>query len=259
MKACLPQTIRDGLLLDASPRASVLVCFAYFAQNPDRNSSVVSRHFHPPLTRSARASRLRPDTRTHTHTHARTHLAHSRTIIFRPAAAHKIVVMDDEMGDDHAPAPPIIQHKVTAAINWGTVNLAVSVSIDNSYSQPINLAPNCPDTPQKLAWDGNGKFIWGHDIESALKRKDIQSEDVIELFKLCLYDDFTNERIPRRVREQLARKGKNIYDLLSEHLSAIMLAVRAALKNSLDYVGLLTEDVSCLGLTMFCCRTKTDV
>lgn len=42
--------------------------------------------------------------------------------------------------------------------------------------------------PQKVAWSAEGVFYWGYAIDRAEKEKKIDPGDVIELFKLCLYE-----------------------------------------------------------------------
>lgn len=138
----------------------------------------------------------------------------------------------------HGPGPI----KATATINWGTMTLAVSIEVEGKEARGLSLMSGCPDTPQQAAWDLHGNFYWGHGIKRALRRGLIVQGDVIEFFKLCLYDDFAFERIPLLVRQQCADKGKTIQDLISEHLAAIHQAIRDSLKGDSTY-GLMPTQV----------------
>lgn len=107
--------------------------------------------------------------------------------------------------------------------------------------------------PQQVAWGPDGTFYWGYGVDKALQAKLIQSESVVEQFKLLLYKDHATSDIAERVTEQLRRAGRTLHDLLTEHLRAILQDARKFMKGTQAIYQFKDEVRACraLGLDVY--------
>jgi hypothetical protein len=124
----------------------------------------------------------------------------------------------------------ILPAKLRVSIDYGTKTLGVAFLIvkpgqDFTAHDVHNVFFGQEYwTPQQVAWDDNGKFYWGYDVDDALKTKEIRPSQIIELWKLLLYKHAINTDIVNRIQKQL---GKRTLDgLLTTHFREIMTAVR---------------------------------
>ena len=62
------------------------------------------------------------------------------------------------------------------------------------------------------------------------KNRVIEEEDVIELWKLCLYEDHATSKISRRVHAQLLKAGRTLDKLLTTHFRAIVRYAKEQIK-----------------------------
>lgn len=118
-----------------------------------------------------------------------------------PPATTKTTKADDV-------AEPI---KLLLSMDYGTKTLSVAYRfVKPGEDATLANVPNVHFSekeyyaPQKVAWAEDGTFYWGHGIDRAEKTKAIKTDQVIELFKLCLYEVrsyrvFPQEPAPRHI------------------------------------------------------------
>ena len=161
----------------------------------------------------------------------------------RPALSSNsaAALLDAVLTSDQSTSGIMAQSKhLFIAIDYGTKTLAVASRIAKP-GETAELAQVCDITfhgkedyaPQKVAWDDDGKFLWGWELDDAIK-KGFSREKVIELWKLLLYKDHRTSAIAERVKEQLLLYGKSIDQLLEEHMRALLQATMDHIKRQVQ-------------------------
>ncbi|KAK5127450.1 hypothetical protein LTR85_006789 [Meristemomyces frigidus] len=119
---------------------------------------------------------------------------------------------------------------ILLSIDWGTFKFAAGFSIcangdTISVHEPSILSFNDIDclVPMMATWY-NKDLVHGFELRDLLRDGKVKSEDVIEFFKLALYDhggQVPMSKRANRVKEQLAQLGKSTHELFTAHLKAV--------------------------------------
>ena len=139
--------------------------------------------------------------------------------------------------------------KLLFSIDYGTKTLSVAYRVAKPGEDPspsnvrdVHFSQRDYFAPQQAAFDENGKFYWGYEVDKALKKKLIKPEDVIELWKLVLYKDHESSPMARRIKKQLGRRS--VGDLISTHLRALADAAKEYIKLTVETGFEFSTDVS---------------
>ncbi|KAI6862239.1 hypothetical protein KC343_g6540 [Hortaea werneckii] len=127
------------------------------------------------------------------------------------------------------------------SIDYGTKTLSVAFRFLRPNEIPnltnvitLELSKNEQLQPQIVAWAADGTFHWGSELDSRVKSTDpdysIPAEDVIDLWKLVLYQQHKDSDMGKRVLSKLKKAEKKLSELLTTHFSAIVAKSREALK-----------------------------
>lgn len=124
--------------------------------------------------------------------------------------------------------------ELTVSMDYGTRTLCVSYSISDSERGDTPLAAinfnRKPHIIQEVAWLPDGTFIFGDEVSSKVRAREIQPGDVIMQWKLCLCPEFQHRDIAKHVYVQLQRYGKSLEQLLAEHIRAVLRRIKEVFK-----------------------------
>lgn len=141
------------------------------------------------------------------------------------------------------------------SIDYGTKTLSVAFRFLRPNEIPnltnvitLELSKNEQLQPQIVAWAADGTFHWGSELDSRVKSTDpdysIPAEDVIDLWKLVLYQQHKDSDMGKRVLSKLKKAEKKLSELLTTHFSAIVAKSREALKRDVRVMLEFSDEVT---------------
>ena len=151
------------------------------------------------------------------------------------------------------------------SIDYGTKDLSTAFRLLQPNEPPdfgnvitLELTPNAQSQPQKVAWATDGTFHWGCELDEKIESIDprqpvvsnegVQVDSAMVLFKLLMDNDHKDSPMGARVTDQLKKAGKDLEELVTTHLRAIVAKSREALKRDDRATAHLSHDVSNLYL-----------
>ncbi|KAK5676014.1 hypothetical protein LTS10_011303 [Elasticomyces elasticus] len=127
--------------------------------------------------------------------------------------------------------------RLRISLDYGTKTIAAAILVVQPGDEPdpgdvhtVQLGEETHWAPQVAAWDKDGNFYWGDEVRFAINDKKLKAGDVIELWKMLLYESMATSVVAQRVRQQLAER--TLDDLLTTHFQAILEKVKIWVKTS---------------------------
>jgi len=117
------------------------------------------------------------------------------------------------------------QKLLQLCIDWGTANLSASYSlpsVDPERIENVRFRFISEEAPMMAAMH-EGHLVWGYDLQALILKHKVAAEDVIEFFKLALYDqDGAQPERVARVTAQLEQNNMSLDLLIQLHLRAVV-------------------------------------
>lgn len=142
------------------------------------------------------------------------------------------------------------------SIDYGTVAASMAAWITRNGEQPFEVyqipidgtANGHRNAPQIVAYT-NGEFDFGHKLLKLLKRGDISEDMAMRHLKLYLYPTYRNSSSGQLLREQLAEAGRWDYEIIGEHLKALLSLVKPFFKKNPD--GRTADEIDDMKIQLF--------
>ncbi|KAK4901791.1 hypothetical protein LTR27_001563 [Elasticomyces elasticus] len=129
--------------------------------------------------------------------------------------------------------------KVRIGLDYGTKTLEATAAVERPGQilttmdlHNVHFHNKPGNVPQQVAWDAKDNFYWGFEVESAIRRGDLQPGDVIESWKLLLDKTHSSSLMAAKAQAQLKRKNHTLDELLVTHLRAIKDAIKNWIQGS---------------------------
>lgn len=150
-------------------------------------------------------------------------------------------------------AAQLEEEAIILSIYYGTSNLALSFR-EVTYNQdrslkstnaprPLKIGGQFDVAPQEVAWNAQGDFVWGHEIQKEIDEGHLLADDVITLFKLWLYRELRTNEQRQQIELQLKKNNKSMRDLLEAHFKGIMIRAKSSLVEAGIAIGTVSRPV----------------
>ncbi|KAK3115702.1 hypothetical protein LTR53_004666 [Teratosphaeriaceae sp. CCFEE 6253] len=154
-------------------------------------------------------------------------------------------------------SPANSKARLRVGMDYGTSTLSCAVVVVKSGDEPtpdhihtVHFSEKNHFAPQQVAWDSEGNFYSGYEVNTALDKGMLNPSQVIDMWKMLLYKGHADSAIASRIRERLG--DRSLDTLMTTHFRAILLQVKQCVKGNMLFSNDTTnQEIDAMPIDLF--------